>query len=115
MSYQDVKDKLYHGHRRIANNTYLVLARDVPAHTECVVMTLHANVIARFYPDHLKLYSAGYYTRTTKNRLNLALKLAGIVGFGVFQKDWDWYYSHWASGHKIPFQDGMRINYEGTL
>ncbi len=111
MNYQDVKDRLYHGHRKIANNTRLVLARDVPERTECIVMTLHSNVVARFYPTCLKLYSAGHYTRTTKSRLNLALELAGVPNF-IRQKDYQWYYGN----HNLcirEFRDGMRINYDG--
>ncbi len=110
MSYQNIKDKLYHGQCKIANNTYMVLARDVPAHTECIVMTLHSNVVARFYPDYLKLYSAGWHTVTTKSRLNLALELAGIRG-RVYQKDWQWYYTPLGCT-SIKFEEGIKIAYD---
>ena len=114
MSYQDVKNRLYHGHRTIANNTRLVLARDVPEHTECVVMTLHSNVVARFYPDHIKLYSAGWYTTTTKSRLNLALDIAGVHSKGIFQQDHQWYYGNY-NPHDVRFGDGMKVDYIGGL
>ncbi len=109
MPYQDVKDRLYHGHRKIANNTRLVLARDVPAHTQCIVMTLHGNVVARFYPNYLQLYSAGWYTPTTKNRLNLALHLAGISG-SVFQYQHQWYVDTNLLD-MVPFKNGMEVPY----
>lgn len=126
MSYQDVKDRLYHGHRVIANNTKLRL---VPGHeysTEQIEMRLHGNLIARFNPQYFELYSTGWYSPTTKDRLNLALKLAHIArqedavpGISwyyrkIYQVDWQWYYGNY---HKSDprFHDGMKVNYSGNI
>jgi len=113
MSYQDVKNKLYRGHRRIANNTYLTLS-DEETPVEYIDMRLHGNLIARFFPDQLNLYSAGWHTRTTKDRLNLALRLAGIVG-KVSQKDWTWFLDIPCPSNSYGFHDGMGIDYAGEV
>jgi len=76
-------------------------------------MGLHGNLVARFYPDHLKLYSAGWYTQTTKDRLNLALDIAGIYGYSVWQHDYQWYYGYLLTG--VEFYDGMKIDYTGEV
>jgi len=118
MSYQDVKDRLYHGHRKIANNTYLELRQlDITTveegwtKEEFVDMRLHGNLIARFYPTHLQLFSVGWYTNTTRRRLNLALELANI-GYSVYQVKHQWYYG---SHRYIEFYDGIRIGYTGKV
>lgn len=119
MSYQDIKDKLYHGHKRLANNTNLIL---IPKETidgvefpEYVVMNLHGHAVVKFYPDHLELFSAGWHTPTTKNRLNLALELAGIPG-GIRQRDWCWFYGTFGCiKPTIDFKDGMKIDYTGKV
>lgn len=116
MSYQDVKDRLYHGHRRIANNTYITLEDggtvDVPG--EYVDMRLHGNLIAGFFPHYLQLYSAGWHTTTTKNRLNLALELANIVRAHIVQSNWDWFYLTGIMP-PVPFYDGIKIDYTGNI
>ena len=121
MSYQDVKDKLYYGHRKIANNTYLCLTPIIETDgstIEAILMTLHCNTVAAFYQDHLELYSTGWYTTTTKVRLNLALELAnikyGITYKHIYQEDYQWYYGNY---HKTDprFYDGMKIDYTGKV
>ena len=59
MSYQNVKDKLYHGHRKVANNTYLELRHQSIAtleggwtDEEFITMRLYGNVVAEFYPGN---------------------------------------------------------------
>lgn len=114
MVYQEIKDKLYHGHRKIARNTKLQLVQ-VPSMEEDYVgegkwikMTLHDNIIAKFYPNHLELFSCGWYTPTTKDRLNLALQLAGVPYY-IYQKDWEWFYGTYEVA--VVFEEGMGINY----
>lgn len=122
MSYQNIKDRLYHGHRKIANNTYLLRNQ---YGEEQIDMELHGNLVARFHPDYLQLYSAGWHTTTTKDRLNLALELAGITNYKdytglprfharIFQKNYQWYYMI----DIIPpvrFYGGMKIDYTGRV
>ncbi len=122
MSYQDVKNKLYHGHRKIANNTYITLGNEgvrvdvreppsIKLLSEHINMRLHGYLVARFYLEYLELHSAGWYITTTKNRLNLALDLAGISG-KVYQRDWQWYYAPLGC-LDIEFENGMKIAYNG--
>ena len=111
MSYKDVEAKLYHGHRKVANNTYLTDDRNgMRPEQESISMRLHGNLIARFYPDYLELYSAGRHTQTTKDRLNLALGIALIPG-RIFQRDWQWYYDRIGFLSHVPFQEGMKCGY----
>lgn len=112
MSYQNVKDKLYHGHRKIANNTYLELISHELIE-EYITMRLHGHTVAVFTPKHLELYSAGWHATTTKNRLNLALELAGI-GSWIYQARHQWYYGCGYKDHPL-FKDGMKISYNGEV
>lgn len=120
MSYQDVKDRLYHGHRRIANNTYLELVgRD--GGEELINMRLHGNTVAVFYQDHLELFSAGWHTRIRKNRLNLAILIGvwSLPGYTpeIHQSHYQWYYGNYYKG--LPkfyrFYDGMKVGYDGRI
>lgn len=125
MSYNDVKARLYHGHRKIANNTYLKLE---PAYyeDEHITMTLHGNLVAMFTPTHLELFSAGWYTTTTRHRLNLALDVADVAGvlpiyrlelpywLRVYQRNGRWYYGNY-SKNDPEFYDGMKLDYGGCI
>lgn len=107
--YEEIKARLYHGHRKVANNTHLKLWEDDD--TEGVDMYLYGNLVAEFRPDYLRLDSAGWYTHTTKDRLNMALQMGHCLGH-IYQEDWTWYHGkcHHAG---IPFRDGMKFNYYG--
>ena len=138
--YEKVKSLLYHSygcyHKKIANNTHLTLIENIyyPDHIgigiEVVVMKLHGNTVAKFYPDKVCLFDGGWRTNTTKNRLNLALNMAGILAY-VYQKDWEWYihdepdiyvyqkdgewYIHDESDIMVKFTSGMMLSYDGEL
>jgi len=116
MAYDYVKKMLYRGKRKVANNTYLTLVDGDELNPEFIEMRLHGNLIAEFHKDHLILYSAGWYTSTTKHRLNMALALAGI-NETIYQHDYCWYYGCYykldkAEGKLTTFRDGMIINYK---
>ena len=121
--YEKVKSLLYHSygryHRKIANNTHLTLIENIyyPDHIgigiEVVVMKLHGNTVAEFYPDKVCLFDGGWRANTTKNRLNLALNMAGILAY-VYQKDWEWYI-HDESDIMVKFTSGMMLSYDGEL
>jgi len=119
MSYTNVKNQLYHGHRKIANNTYLTLtdAYDQPGmlRSECIEMRLHGNLIARFHPDYLELYSAGWHTQTTKDRLNLALDIALVAGRKIYQSSQQWYYGDLYHEGDLAFREGMKVDYQGNV
>ena len=74
---------------------------------------LHGNHIATYYHDtkELTLFDGGWQSNTTKSRLN-ALCAEFATGFGVFQKNWNWFISDF-SGDKKDFIDGIVIDYSG--
>ena len=76
---------------------------------------LHGNHIATYYHDtkELALFDGGWQSNTTKSRLN-ALCAEFAMGFGVFQKNWEWFVSDF-SNNKKEFADGITVNYNGCF
>ena len=74
---------------------------------------LHGNHIATYnYADkELSLFDGGWQSNTTKSRLN-ALCNEFATGFGVFQKNWEWYVSDFQNVTK-EFVDNTIVNYNG--
>ena len=74
---------------------------------------LHGNHIATYnYADkELTLFDGGWQSVTTKSRLN-ALCNEFATGFGVFQKNWDWFVSDFKNVKK-EFVDNTIVNYNG--
>ena len=77
---------------------------------------LHGNHIATY--DHvnkeLSLFDGGWQSVTTKSRLN-ALCYEFATGFGVFQKNWNWFVSDFQSKVIKDFTDGITVNYNGCF
>ena len=71
---------------------------------------LHGNHIAtyNYANESLSLLDGGWQSVTTKSRLN-ALLDEFANGFGVFQKNWQWFVSNRLNGSVIPFQSGMTV------
>ena len=76
------------------------------SNTNCSTVVLHKTAIAVY--DHntqaLKLNTGGWYSVTTKSRLNAILQ-GLIVGASVFQKNFDWYLNY--NNQTVDFWDGM--------
>ena len=74
---------------------------------------LHGNHIATYNHSlkELELFDGGWQSNTTKSRLN-ALCAEFAMGFGVFQKNWEWFVSDF-SNNKKEFADGITVNYNG--
>ena len=74
---------------------------------------LHGNHIATYNHQlkELELFDGGWQSVTTKSRLN-ALCYEFATGFGVFQKNWEWFISDF-SGTKKEFFDGAIVDYNG--
>ena len=74
---------------------------------------LHGNHIATY--DHvnreLTLFDGGWQSNTTKSRLNALCNEFG-TGFGVFQKNWEWFISDFKNVKK-EFVDNTIVNYNG--
>ena len=76
---------------------------------------LHGNHIATYnYANkELSLFDGGWQSVTTKSRLNaLCSELA--TGFGVFQKNWDWFVSDFQNT-VVDFTDGITVNNNGCF
>jgi len=87
------------------SNTFV----DYNSNTNCSTVVLHRTAIAVY--DHntqaLKLNTGGWYSNTTKSRLNAILSEL-IAGASVFQRDFIWYLSYNNSTH--DFNDGMILS-----
>ena len=74
--------------------------------TNCSTVVLHRTAIAVY--DHntqaLKLNTGGWYSVTTKSRLNAILDQL-ITGARVFQRDFNWYLS--TNNQTVDFWDNM--------
>ena len=79
------------------------------SNTDCSTIVLHRTAIAVW--DHknqaLKLNTGGWYSVTTKSRLNAILDQL-ITGARVFQKDFNWFLSYNNQTH--DFMDGMILS-----
>ncbi len=84
--------------KKIANNTYLKQLND------CIGLLYHDTYIIKFYSDYMILDNGGYYTMTTKERLNTF----GIVG--IYQKNSIWYLSD-----NSAFYNGVKIDYSSNV
>ena len=76
---------------------------------------LHGNHIATYnYANkELSLFDGGWQSVTTKSRLNaLCSELA--TGFGVFQKNWEWFVSDFQNT-AVDFTDGITVNNNGCF
>ena len=74
---------------------------------------LHGNHIATYnhVDKELALFDGGWQSVTTKSRLN-ALCNEFATGFGVFQKNWEWFISDFQNVKKV-FVDNTIVNYNG--
>lgn len=89
---------------RLGNNTYL------EQHFTGIVVRLHSTNIVVFQESGTRLYSGGYRTVTTKDRINQCIE--GVV----FQRDFEWFYvpsgpngyPNWDTT-PIPFEEGMSV------
>ena len=77
---------------------------------------LHGNHIAtyNYVNEELSLFDGGWQSNTTKSRLN-ALCNEFATGFGVFQKNWDWFVGDFQNKTIKPFVDGITVNFNGCF
>ena len=77
---------------------------------------LHGNHIATYnYANkELSLFDGGWQSVTTKSRLN-ALCNEFATGFGVFQKNWDWFVSDFDNKNVIDFFNGVTVYSDGVF
>ena len=82
--------------------------------SKIVDVFLHGNLICSYNPNNynnqkVKLFSAGYYTKTTKERLNAILHLHTNGQVRIKQVRGKWIVSDNRTGAEINFYDGMVI------
>ena len=77
---------------------------------------LHGNHIATYnhVTKELSLFDGGWQSNTTKSRLN-ALCYEFATGFGVFQKNWDWFVSDFDNKNVIDFFNGVTVYSDGVF
>ena len=77
---------------------------------------LHGNHIATYnhVDKELALFDGGWQTVTTKSRLN-ALCNEFATGFGVFQKNLDWFLSDFNQKNVIDFFNGVTVYSDGVF
>ena len=87
---------------RLGNNTYL------ENHENGVIaVRLHNTNIVVFYAHgRAELYSGGYQTVTTKERMNQ------FIAGRVIQSNWTWRYEgfHGMDRYTVPFEEGMNVS-----
>ena len=66
----------------------------------------HNTEVVKITDDEIILDTGGWYTATTKRRMNQA-SLQYNLGFAVYQVNFSWYVDY--KGDTIPFEDGLRL------
>lgn len=97
------------GQKKIGNNTYL-RRRDAAT----IGLQYHETDVVTFTPSGLVLTSGGWWTKTTKERINWALEALGLY---CVQDGGNWYVStNWQDKTTwTAFHDGIRVSYRGTV
>lgn len=105
-SYQDAKNYLQGKKERpLAHNTRIEIDSLDLGH-EVITIKYHGNAIVNFFPDGtMTLNSCGWFTSTTKDRINWFLP----DGFRIYQKQYAWYLRkyHWSSDEFGIIEDGL--------
>ena len=74
-------------------------------------VTYHSTAVVTFDQNLIVLNSGGWFTSSTKNRMNQASNQFDL-GFNVFQKDFAWYVGY--KGEVMEFRNGMTLK-RGTI
>ena len=90
--YNDLKRTSETRKRKLGNNTYLVVRDDGG-----FGVRLHNTEVVIHYEDKIVLDTGGWYSVTTKARMN------EYTPFHICQKDYDWYVDD------MPYEDNMII------
>tara|TARA_R100001480_G_scaffold134702_1_gene131787 strand:+ start:765 stop:1160 length:396 start_codon:yes stop_codon:yes gene_type:complete len=75
---------------------------------------LHGNHIATVTDSTVVLFDGGWQSNTTKSRLN-ALCYEFATGFGVFQKNWEWFVGDYQNKTVKDFENGIEVNFNGCF
>lgn len=104
-NFQEAKEALNgRKHKKLANNTYARLEDDK------VIIKLHDTDIITYTPRKVILNTGGWFTVTTKERLN------SFSPFHIYQDNSIWYIGAWLLGTINPiFYDGIEVKYSGEV
>ena len=92
--------------KKIGNNTFLVRLEP-----NVLGIRLHGTYIIEIDPtDIMKLKTKGWWTPTTKDRLNQFLRCRGV---GIFQKNNNWFIE--GANGKFQFDDGIMVTSDGDV
>lgn len=104
MNYQEAKDTIKNREsKKLGNNTYLHRIEGGFA------IKLHDTDVIELYPSYVKLFTGGWYSLTTKERLN---KYAP-VRLGQEKSIWYLYGENWEK--QTLFYEGIKISYTGKV
>ena len=102
----DMNRAIRAGRNFSSSNTMVKIECNI--HGEQSKVFLHGNHIATVTDKDLTLYSGGgWFTNTTKSRLNALIQEFGFKGSNIFQKNFNWYVR--AFNTVTPFVDGISI------
>ena len=109
----EMNQAIRNGHAWSKDNTCITYD---PTNNMSAEVFLHGNHIAtyNYTLKELELYDGGWQSNTTKSRLN-ALCYEFATGFGVFQKNWNWFVGDFQNKTIKPFCDGMIVDYSGCF
>jgi len=109
----EMNQAIRNGHAWSKDNTCITYD---PTNNMSAEVYLHGNHIATYnYADkELSLFDGGWQSNTTKSRLN-ALCYEFATGFGVFQKNWDWFVGDFENKTIKDFVDGITVNFNGCF
>lgn len=98
---EEATDAFYHHYSFSKGNTQVYEGSSEITDMDCMKMLLHGNLIAILDHRGLRISNAGWFTNTTKERLN------ALSGVNIYQKKGIWYLNgkEWNG-------EWVKINYE---
>lgn len=84
---------------------------EVEFYNDISTVFLHGNKIAEIGDSFVRLFDGGWQSNTTKSRLNAILRVHGMDGEGIFQKQWQWFVNLQTPNgmQTVPFFSSMKL------
>ena len=104
----EMNQAIRNGHAWSKDNTCITYD---PTNNMSAEVYLHGNHIATVSDDALTLYSGGgWFTPTTKSRLNAILHEFTFGDCSVIQRNFTWFLNDRLFNKPVPFFSGMAVN-----
>jgi hypothetical protein len=68
-------------------------------------VVLYDTVVFTYINGVIQLNTGGFFTKSTKELINVGLRNIGFRGFGLYQKDFKWYLN------SLEFSNNMTLKY----